>query len=144
MSRLYSIYQSADAGTVLRLNEELSALLHRFPGVLPDQPRRFALLEMLKQKYIKLSGPALAHASREAGVYNDGLSLLLVRDGIRFEDGDTVYLLFFFSQKGDTDYLDLFKEIIKLGKDPEQISRFRQLSDAAAVRRLIEEVLSAD
>lgn len=190
MSRLYSIYQSADAGTVLRLNEELSALLDRFPGVLPDQPRRFALLEMLKQKYIKLSGPALewrqaireasadllrdgyfdagyvaqaienveefgnyiivssgialAHASREAGVYNDGLSLLLVRDGIRFEDGDTVYLLFFFSQKGDTDYLDLFKEIIKLGKDPEQISRFRQLSDAAAVRRLMEEVLSAD
>lgn len=69
---------------------------------------------------------------------------MLVRDGIRFEDGDTVYLLFFFSQKGDTDYLDLFKEIIKLGKDPEQISRFRQLSDAAAVRRLMEEVLSAD
>ena len=94
---------------------------------------------MLKQKYIKLSGPALEwrQAIREA-------SADLLRDGIRFEDGDTVYLLFFFSQKGDTDYLDLFKEIIKLGKDPEQISRFRQLSDAAAVRRLMEEVLSAD
>lgn len=190
MSRLYSIYQNADAQTILRLNEELSALLHRFPGVLPDQPRRFALLDMLKQKYIKLTGPAmewrqamkeasedllrdgyfdagyvaqaienveeygnyiivsngiaLAHASREAGVYNDGLSLLLVRDGIRFEDGDVVYLLFFFSQKGDTDYLDLFKEIIKLGENPEYIDRFRQLENTAEVYRLMEEVLSSN
>ena len=190
MSRLYSIYQNADVQTILRLNEELSALLHRFPGVLPDQPRQFALLDMLKQKYIKLTGPAmewrqamkeasedllrdgyfdagyvaqaienveeygnyiivsngiaLAHASREAGVYNDGLSLLLVRDGIRFEDGDVVYLLFFFSQKGDTDYLDLFKEIIKLGENPEYIDRFRQLENTAEVYRLMEEVLSSN
>lgn len=190
MSRLYSIYQNADAQTILRLNEELSALLHRFPGVLPDQPRRFALLDMLKQKYIKLTGPAMewrqamkeasedllrdgyfdagyvaqaienveeygnyiivsngiapAHASREAGVYNDGLSLLLVRDGIRFEDGDVVYLLFFFSQKGDTDYLDLFKEIIKLGENPEYIDRFRQLENAAEVYQLMEKVLSSN
>lgn len=190
MFRLYSIYQNADAQTILRLNEELSALLHRFPGVLPDQPRRFALLDMLKQKYIKLTGPAmewrqamkeasedllrdgyfdagyvaqaienveeygnyiivsngiaLAHASREAGVYNDGLSLLLVRDGIRFEDEDVVYLQFFFSQKGDTDYLDLFKEIIKLGENPEYIDRFRQLENTAEVYRLMEEVLSSN
>ena len=190
MSRLYSIYQNADAQTILRLNEELSALLHRFPGVLPDQPRQFALLDMLKQKYIKLTGPAMewrqamkeasedllrdgyfdagyvaqaienveeygnyiivsngiapAHASREAGVYNDGLSLLLVRDGIRFEDGDVVYLLFFFSQKGDTDYLDLFKEIIKLGENPEYIDRFRQLENAAEVYQLMEKVLSSN
>ena len=55
-----------------------------------------------------------------------------------------VYLLFFFSQKGDTDYLDLFKEIIKLGENPEYIDRFRQLENTAEVYRLMEEVLSSN
>lgn len=93
--------------------------------------------------YIIVSrGIALAHASRETGVYADGLSLLVVRDGIRFEDGDVVYLMFFFSQKGDTDYLELFKEIIKLGRDPGNLERFRQMEDASGVYRLIGEILS--
>lgn len=87
-------------------------------------------------------GVALAHASREAGVYKDGIGLLVAKDGITFEDGETVYLMFFFSQKGETDYLDLFKEIIKLGNDSNNVNKMRQMERSGDVYQLIVEILT--
>lgn len=87
-------------------------------------------------------GVALAHASKEAGVYEDGISLLVCREGIIFDEGDTVYLLFFFAQKKETDYLNLFKEIIKLGKKQEYIDKICGLSDANEIYRTMWEILS--
>lgn len=87
-------------------------------------------------------GIALAHASREAGVFEDGISLLVCRDGIAFDEGDVVYLLFFFAQKGDTDYLDLFKEIIELGKNQEDIGKICGLSDIDDICHTMWEILS--
>lgn len=87
-------------------------------------------------------GIALAHASKEAGVYEDGIGLLVCREGIVFDEGDTVYLLFFFAQKKETDYLNLFKEIIKLGKKQEYIDKIRGLSDANEIYRTMWEILS--
>ncbi|MGN1014934.1 MAG: PTS sugar transporter subunit IIA [Butyricicoccus sp.] len=87
-------------------------------------------------------GIALAHASRDAGVYEDGISLLVAKDGITFEDGETVYLMFFFSQKGETDYLDLFKEIIKLGNDQRNIEKMRHMESSQTVYQLIVEILT--
>ena len=84
---------------------------------------------------------ALAHARKEAGVYEDGIGLLVVQEGIVFDEGDTVYLLFFFSQKGETDYLDLFKEIIKLGRTREDVDRIRSLTDGREVYQAIWEIL---
>lgn len=89
-------------------------------------------------------GIALAHARKESGVYEDGISLLVSRDGIVFDQGETVHLLFFFSQKGETDYLDLFKEIIKLGKDQEDVDNIRKLTDSMEIYRIIWEILSRD
>lgn len=92
--------------------------------------------------YIIVSqGVALAHARKEAGVYEDGIGLLVVQEGIVFDEGDTVYLLFFFSQKGETDYLDLFKEIIKLGRTREDVDRIRSLTDGREVYQAIWEIL---
>ena len=62
-------------------------------------------------------GIALAHAGSEDGVHKDGLSLLVSREGVEFDEGDRVHLLFFFSQVGNGDYLELFREIIRLGND---------------------------
>lgn len=87
-------------------------------------------------------GIALAHANRDAGVYKDGIGLLVARDGITFEDGETVYLMFFFSQKGETDYLDLFKEIIKLGNDANNVKKMRQMERSGDVYQLIVEILT--
>ncbi|MGM9631197.1 BglG family transcription antiterminator [Butyricicoccus sp.] len=87
-------------------------------------------------------GIALAHANREAGVYADGISLLVAKDGIQFEDGETVYLLFFFSQKGEADYLDLFKEIIRLGNDQGNIEKMRRMDRTSDVYQLIVEILT--
>lgn len=89
-------------------------------------------------------GVALAHASKESGVYEDGISLMVSRDGITFDEGDTIYLLFFFSQKGETDYLELFKQIIKLGKNQDDIDRIRTLPDSRSVYQALYEILSKD
>lgn len=64
-------------------------------------------------------GVALAHAGSEDGVHKDGLGLLVARDGIEFDEGERVHLMFFFSQLAGGDYLELFREIIRLGNDRE-------------------------
>lgn len=87
-------------------------------------------------------GIALAHANKDAGVYEDGISLLIVRDGILFDDGDPVYLLFFFSQKGDTDYLELFREIIRIGNDPDSLEKMRKMNSATEACQLLVEILT--
>ncbi|MGN1007463.1 MAG: BglG family transcription antiterminator [Butyricicoccus sp.] len=87
-------------------------------------------------------GIALAHANKDAGVYEDGISLLFARQGIAFEEGETVYLLFFFSQKGDADYLDLFKEIIKLGQDPDNIEKMKELTGTVELYRMLSQILT--
>lgn len=87
-------------------------------------------------------GIALAHANKDAGVYADGISLLVADDGIQFEDGETVYLMFFFSQKGDTDYLDLFKEIIRLGNNQDNITKMRGMGKIEEVYQLMIEILT--
>lgn len=87
-------------------------------------------------------GIALAHANKDAGVYEDGISLLIVRDGILFDDGEPVYLLFFFSQKGDTDYLELFREIIRLGNDPDSMEKMRRMNSAVEACQLLVEILT--
>lgn len=89
-------------------------------------------------------GIALAHASKENGVYEDGISLLVARNGIVFDEGYVVNLLFFFSQKGETDYVNLFREIIQLGKESEDIEKICSLPDAMEVYRAIWEILSRD
>ena len=84
---------------------------------------------------------ALAHARKEAGVHADGIGLLVCRDGIHFEDGDIVHLLFFFCQKGDTSYLDLFKEIIALGQDESHVRRLSRCPTAEAAYQEIADIL---
>ena len=93
--------------------------------------------------YIIISqGIALAHANRESGVYKDGLGLLISRDGIRFEDGEVVYMLFFFSTKGTNDYLQLFKEIIKLGNQSGNMQKMRRTKTPETAYRLMMEILT--
>lgn len=93
--------------------------------------------------YIIISqGIALAHANRESGVYKDGLGLLISRDGIRFEDGEVVYMLFFFSTKGTSDYLQLFKEIIKLGNQSGNMQKMRRTKTPETAYRLMMEILT--
>lgn len=190
LAKIYAIYESGNSRKIEFLNRELQQILEDSFYVESRVGEQFALLKMLKLKYIKISdarmewcqamkaasedlirdgyfderyvqeaignveeygsyiivnkGVALAHASKEAGVYEDGISLLVSREGIVFDEGDTVNLLFFFSQKGETDYLDLFKEIIKLGKNQEDMEKIKDLSDSRDVYRAIWEVLSRD
>lgn len=87
-------------------------------------------------------GIALAHADRDSGVYKDGLSLLVSRDGIQFDDEETVYLMFFFSTEGTADYLQLFREIIKLGGASDNIQKMRCTGTPENAYRLIVEILT--
>lgn len=101
-------------------------------------------VEMYGSYIIVNKGIALAHARKEAGVYKDGISLLTARKGIVFENGDIVYLMFFFAQKGEGDYLDLMKEIIKIGNNQENISKIGEISDNKKIHEFIREILSID
>jgi len=68
--------------------------------------------------YIVLSpGVALAHAGVENGVYKEGLSLLVSSKGIDFDGDIKVYLLFCFCTRGGVEYLELFHEIMDLGRN---------------------------
>ena len=188
LSKICAIYDSGDRRKIEYLDRELKQILEDSFYVESKIGKEFALLSMLKLKYIKISdrkmawrdamksasedlirdgyfderyvqeaignveeygsyiivnkGIALAHARKESGVYEDGISLLVSRDGIMFDEDETVHLLFFFSQKGEADYLDLFKEIIKLSKDQNDIDKIRKLTDSMEVYRAMWEILS--
>ncbi|MCL2588044.1 MAG: HTH domain-containing protein [Oscillospiraceae bacterium] len=60
---------------------------------------------------------ALAHAGADCGVYQEGLSLLVSKQGICFDGDSKVHLLFFFCTAGKIAYMKLFHEIIKIGKN---------------------------
>lgn len=189
LSKIYAIYESDNSQKIDFMNRELERILEASFDM-DNAGTDFALLNMLKSKYIKIvngelhwrqamkiapedmirdgffderyvqeaignieeygsyiivnQGVALAHASKESGVYEDGISLMVSRDGITFDEGDTIYLLFFFSQKGETDYLELFKQIIKLGKNQDDIDRIRTLPDSRSVYQALYEILSKD
>ena len=75
-------------------------------------------------------GIALAHAKADQDVWQEGLSLLVSQEGILFGK-NKVYLLFCFCTKGDIDYLELFTQIIELGKH--KIKKILTSSDGVEV-----------
>lgn len=87
-------------------------------------------------------GIALAHAGKDSGVYQDGISLLVSEDGVVFEGDEKVHLLFVFSQKGETDYIELFREIIRLGEKDKNIERIRKASDGREIYRAMKDILA--
>lgn len=82
-------------------------------------------------------GIALAHAGKENGVYKDGLSLLLSKDGIIFSDGETkVHLLFCFSSIGEKEYVELLREIVAIGKNKEAMEALLEMSEKEVYEKL--------
>lgn len=79
--------------------------------------------------YIVVStGVALAHADKDSGVNEDGLSLLVSKKGIEFsEENHKVHLIFCFASKGDHEYLELIKSIVSIGKRPEKLQKILSL-----------------
>ena len=88
-------------------------------------------------------GIALAHGSHDDGVFQDGLGLLLSREGILFDSGERVRLLFFFCQQSETDYLGLFKEIIRLGNEPADMNRLLLAETPQEVQHILIELLTS-
>lgn len=94
--------------------------------------------------YIIISpGIALAHGSKTTGVYHDGISLLVANNGIYFDNDECIHLLFFFAQKSDLDYLDLFKDLIKLGSDQRHINTIKNLSNVSDIYQFMAQCLTA-
>lgn len=92
--------------------------------------------------YIVLNrGIALAHAGSEDGVFKDGLSLLVSKYGVEFDGGERVHLLFFFSQVADSDYLGLFRDVVRLGNDQTALGRVSEVTSPDDAYRLLIELL---
>ncbi|MDO4169543.1 MAG: PTS sugar transporter subunit IIA [Lachnospiraceae bacterium] len=88
--------------------------------------------------YIVISkGVALAHAGKGCKVYKDGLSLLVCPQGVEFSEKNRVYLLFCFATQGENDYLQLFHEIISIGKNQEILREIIKQEDVASVFRIL-------
>lgn len=68
-------------------------------------------------------GIALAHASASDGASKDALGLLVSSEGVCFDGGETVNLMFFSAQLEEDYYIDLFREINRLGNDTEGFRR---------------------
>jgi len=90
--------------------------------------------------YIVLSpGVALAHAGVENGVYKEGLSLLVSKKGIVFDGDIKVYLLFCFCTRGEIEYLELFHEIMNLGKNKKFEKVIQKCDQEDVYKELIKE-----
>lgn len=66
-------------------------------------------------------GTALAHARKESGALQNGLSLIVSKEGILFSDGETrVHFLFFYATVEETTNVKLFREIVSIGRNKER------------------------
>lgn len=69
-------------------------------------------------------GTALAHARKESGALQNGLSLIVSKEGILFSDGETrVHFLFFYATVEETTNVKLFREIVSIGRNKERIEQ---------------------
>lgn len=74
-------------------------------------------------------GTAFAHARKESGALQNGLSLIVSKDGIVFSDGETkVHFLFFYSTVEDTTDVKLFREIVAIGRTEERSSQLLEMN----------------
>ena len=61
---------------------------------------------------------------RIPGVIQDGLSVLVSKEGICFrKEQHQVNLVFCFASTGEKEYLDLIKEIVAVGKEQKRLKR---------------------
>lgn len=82
-------------------------------------------------------GTAIAHAGKKSGVYKDSLSLLISKNGVKFSENNTVYLLFFFASTGDEDYKNLYEILIKIARNREFVDQLRYEDSINAYRKII-------
>jgi mannitol operon transcriptional antiterminator len=89
--------------------------------------------------YIMVSkGVALAHASKDSGVFKDGVSLLLSRKGIWMTEGnDKVYLMFCFATTGEKEYYELIKNIVMIGRTDGMVEKIKNLDTAKEIYQTI-------
>ncbi|MCL2865286.1 MAG: PTS sugar transporter subunit IIA [Lachnospiraceae bacterium] len=113
-------------------------------GFMEESYRQAAIKNIEKYgNYIIVNqGVALAHAHKDSGAKKDGLSLLIAKDGVHFDGGDVVYLFFFFVQESDMDYLELFKEIIKLGDEQAHIKQVIEAEDKGKVLEILGKIFN--
>lgn len=89
--------------------------------------------------YIVVSkGVALAHASKDSGVFKDGMSLLISKDGIEVADAPVrVHLLFCFASTGEKEYYQQLKTIMMLGRIQGKVEEILKLDDKEEIYHLI-------
>ena len=89
--------------------------------------------------YIVVSkGVALAHASKDSGVFKDGMSLLISKEGIEVADAPgKVHLLFCFASTGEKEYYQQLKTIMMLGRIQGKVEEILKLDDKKEIYHLI-------
>ncbi len=79
-------------------------------------------------------GVALAHAASKSGVVRDGLSLLVSREGVRFDEtASPVHLLFCFAVRDAQDYVSQLNCIVALGQNRSKVELVSRLDDPLVI-----------
>lgn len=76
----------------------------------------FQLHESIGPYYVLAPGIAMPHARPEQGVYQLGLSMLLVKQGVKFnsEDNDPVYLITLLAACDSTSHIEMLTQLAAL------------------------------
>ncbi|OCG26013.1 hypothetical protein A9G11_01415 [Gilliamella sp. wkB108] len=76
----------------------------------------FQLHESIGPYYVLAPGIAMPHARPEQGVNQLGLSMLLVKQGVKFnsEDNDPVYLITLLAASDSTSHIDMLTQLATL------------------------------
>ena len=84
-------------------------------------------------------GIALAHGKPEAGVIQDGLSLVVLREPLAFGHGenDPVELVFGLAAMDHVSHLGLMAELASFLGDPEKVNSLLHASDLVQLRALL-------
>jgi transcriptional antiterminator/mannitol/fructose-specific phosphotransferase system IIA component (Ntr-type) len=84
------------------------------------------------------NGLAIPHASPEYGVNQTAMSLLRIKDGIRFSDEYTVNVIVIIAAVDKEQHLKALMQLMKLSNSKKDVKRIIEASDKEAVQKIIE------
>ena len=88
--------------------------------------------------YILLANSvAVAHAKPEHGAFRLGLSFLIVKRDVPFDEVSSLRYLFVLSDAAHDKHLNVLHEILQLSRNRDLLRRLDKCENAAAVRRLL-------
>lgn len=91
-----------------------------------------------KDPYMVLgNGVAIPHSSPKEGVNDIGISLLIIKEGVKFSDNEVVYLVFFLAPINQKQHSQAILDILSISENINIVKEIIDASDEDVVQKLI-------